>query len=69
MKAGRGGGNVGGNGVASNVGINDNAAEGKRRSERVKREKPNFYDAMEYDNKMRKVKSLLTHFFMFRLTN
>ncbi|CAL4175984.1 unnamed protein product [Meganyctiphanes norvegica] len=27
-----------------------------RRSERVKREKPNFYDALEYENKQRKVK-------------
>ncbi|XP_076063045.1 uncharacterized protein LOC143038052 isoform X3 [Oratosquilla oratoria] len=31
------------------------ALEVKRRSERVKREKPNFYDALEYDNQMRKV--------------
>ncbi|XP_066942525.1 UPF0547 protein C16orf87 homolog isoform X5 [Macrobrachium rosenbergii] len=30
------------------------APEGKRRSERVKREKPNFYDALEYENQMRK---------------
>ncbi|XP_018018314.1 uncharacterized protein LOC108674847 [Hyalella azteca] len=29
---------------------------GKRRSERVKREKPNFYDALEYDNQMRKAR-------------
>jgi len=33
------------------------ALEGvKRRSERVKREKPNFYDATEYDNKQRKAR-------------
>ncbi|KAB7497593.1 hypothetical protein Anas_11361 [Armadillidium nasatum] len=30
--------------------------DGKRRSERVKREKPNFYDSLEYDNKMRKAR-------------
>lgn len=32
---------------------------GKRRSERVKREKPNFYDALEYENQMRKVSLFL----------
>ncbi|MCL4135790.1 UNVERIFIED_CONTAM: hypothetical protein GTU68_014815 [Idotea baltica] len=32
------------------------AVEVKRRSERVKREKPNFYDALEYDNQMRKAR-------------
>ncbi|XP_076063046.1 uncharacterized protein LOC143038052 isoform X4 [Oratosquilla oratoria] len=32
------------------------ALEVKRRSERVKREKPNFYDALEYDNQMRKAR-------------
>lgn len=32
------------------------APEGKRRSERVKREKPNFYDALEYENQMRKAR-------------
>jgi len=30
--------------------------DGKRRSERVKREKPNFYDATEYDNRQRKAR-------------
>jgi len=33
-----------------------NVPEGKRRSERVKREKPNFYDALEYENQMRKAR-------------
>lgn len=41
--------------VTPSVGKGDTAPEGKRRSERVKREKPNFYDALEYDNQMRKV--------------
>ncbi|KAK3871017.1 hypothetical protein Pcinc_023813 [Petrolisthes cinctipes] len=36
--------------------IGSPAPEGKRRSERVKREKPNFYDALEYDNQMRKAR-------------
>lgn len=35
--------------------IIDNATT-NRRSERVKREKPNFYDALEFENKQRKVK-------------
>ncbi|XP_069163180.1 uncharacterized protein [Procambarus clarkii] len=45
--------------MASSVGKGDlgsPAPEGKRRSERVKREKPNFYDALEYDNQMRKAR-------------
>ncbi|ROT80485.1 putative UPF0547 protein C16orf87-like isoform X1 [Penaeus vannamei] len=36
--------------------LGSSAPEGKRRSERVKREKPNFYDALEYENQMRKAR-------------
>ncbi|XP_042228619.1 transcription initiation factor TFIID subunit 11-like isoform X3 [Homarus americanus] len=45
--------------MASSVGkgeLGSPAPEGKRRSERVKREKPNFYDALEYENQMRKAR-------------
>ena len=71
MKPGRGGGLVGGNGnpppvniPLKNENMNINAPEGKRRSERVKREKPNFYDALEYDNQMRKVrKNMFSYIF------
>lgn len=44
-------GQGGGAGAAANT-----PEGGKRRSERVKREKPNFYDALEYDNQMRKAR-------------
>lgn len=50
-----GGGAVGIGAGASKTELGSPAPEGKRRSERVKREKPNFYDALEYDNQMRKV--------------
>lgn len=50
-----GGGAVGIGAGASKAELGSPAPEGKRRSERVKREKPNFYDALEYDNQMRKV--------------
>jgi len=53
-------------GAAGNSNGNSSVMDGKggiidtsgshRRSERVKREKPNFYDALEYENKQRKVK-------------
>lgn len=50
-----GGGAVGIGAGAGKAELGSPAPEGKRRSERVKREKPNFYDALEYDNQMRKV--------------
>ncbi|KAK7024216.1 hypothetical protein SK128_023344 [Halocaridina rubra] len=61
MKPSRGAGNTGsGSGImalASGKGdLAVVAPEGKRRSERVKREKPNFYDALEYENQMRKAR-------------
>lgn len=51
-----GGGAVGIGAGASKTELGSPAPEGKRRSERVKREKPNFYDALEYDNQMRKAR-------------
>lgn len=61
----RGSGSVGSSSgmmtVTAAAGKGDSAPEGKRRSERVKREKPNFYDALEYDNQMRKV-SVSVHY-------
>lgn len=51
-----GGGAVGIGAGAGKTELGSPAPEGKRRSERVKREKPNFYDALEYDNQMRKAR-------------
>ena len=51
LGGGKGGVGVGGGSHGGAVSVEG----GKRRSERVKRDKPNFYDALEYDNQMRKV--------------
>lgn len=55
------GGNSNGNGntASSPIDVKGGAVDSggtHRRSERVKREKPNFYDALEFENKQRKVK-------------
>lgn len=47
---------LGSNGNSASAIDKDNAST-NRRSERVKREKPNFYDALEFENKQRKVKT------------
>lgn len=51
-----GGGAVGIGAGGGKTELGSPAPEGKRRSERVKREKPNFYDALEYENQMRKAR-------------
>ncbi|XP_068227183.1 UPF0547 protein C16orf87 homolog isoform X2 [Palaemon carinicauda] len=57
MKPARGIGAGNGSGIMALASGKDlSAPEGKRRSERVKREKPNFYDALEYENQMRKAR-------------
>ena len=71
MKASRGIGAIGdASGImamASGKDLASAAPEGKRRSERVKREKPNFYDALEYENQMRKVSCLWNYIYIFIL--